>query len=96
MKREQGKHSTNIRSQIANLFELPREIVLNLPVISLIGNEELSIENYKSVVEYSDEAVRISTSCGVLKVEGRKLNLKQMTSEAVTITGTLTNFEFII
>ncbi|MCL2674093.1 MAG: sporulation protein YqfC [Defluviitaleaceae bacterium] len=96
MKREQGKHNTNIRSQIANLFELPREIVLNLPLISVIGNEELIIENYKSVVEYSEEVVRISTSCGILKVEGRKLNLRRMTSEAVTITGTLTNFGFII
>jgi len=70
--------------------------VLNLPLISVIGNEELIIENYKSVVEYSEEVVRISTSCGILKVEGRKLNLRRMTSEAVTITGTLTNFGFII
>ena len=96
MKCEQGKHNIDIRSQIANLFELPREIVLNLPLISLIGNEELTIENYKSVVEYNEEAVRISTSCGILKVEGRKLNLRHMTSESVTITGTLLNFQFII
>jgi len=96
LKREQGTRNTNIRSQIANLFELPKEIVLNLPMISIIGNQELHIENYKSVVEYSEEVVRINTSAGVLKVEGRKLNLKHMTSEVVTITGTLTNLDFII
>ena len=96
MKREQGKRNTDIRSQIANLFELPKEIVLNLPLISVIGNQELNVENYKSVMEYSEEVVRINTSCGVLKVEGRKLILRHMTSEAVTITGILTDFQFII
>jgi len=96
LKREQGKRNTDIRSQIANLFELPKEIVLNLPLISVIGNQELNVENYKSVMEYSEEVVRINTSCGVLKVEGRKLILRHMTSEAVTITGILTDFQFII
>jgi len=96
LKREQGKRNTDIRGQIANLFELPKEIVLNLPLISVVGNQELNVENYKSVMEYSEEIVRINTSCGVLKVEGRKLVLRHMTSEVVTISGTLTDFQFII
>jgi len=84
------------RSKISNLFELPKEIVMDLPLITMIGSQELSIENYKSLVEYSDTLVRVNTSSGIFKIEGRKLSLKHLTSESVTITGILTNFGYII
>ena len=85
-----------IRSKISTLFELPKEIVMDLPLITMIGSRELNIENYKSLVEYSDSLVRVSTNSGIFKIEGRKLTLKQLTSESVTITGILTNLGYII
>ena len=103
MKRDRDKrgdsshaYDTGIRHKISSLFELPKEIVMNLPLITLIGSQELSIENYRSLVEYSDTLVRISTSAGMFKVEGRQICLKQLTSESVTITGSLTLFGYIL
>ena len=89
-------HETGIRHKIASLFELPKEIVMNLPLITMIGGQELSVENYKSLVEYSDTLVRINTSAGIFKIEGQRLILRHLTSESVTITGILTNFSYII
>ena len=87
---------TGFRHRISSLFELPKEIVLNLPLVNVVGNQELTVENYKSLVEYSSVVVRINTSCGVLKVEGRGLVLKHLTAESVTISGALANFGYLI
>jgi len=84
-----------LRARVAALFELPQEIVLDLPLISVIGQSELRVENYKSLLEYSDTHIRVNTGSGVLKIEGRKLTLKQLTSESVTVTGVLVNFGYI-
>jgi sporulation protein YqfC len=84
-----------VKRKITAALALPKEIVLNLPLISMYGSEELDIENYKGVVEYTDEKIRINTTAGIIKIEGRKLLLKQVTSENISITGTIVSMEFM-
>ncbi|NDO47399.1 sporulation protein YqfC [Clostridium sp. ASF356] len=69
--------------------------MLNLPLISLTGKEELIIENYKGIVEYGDEVMRVNTAIGVLRIEGKGLLLKQLTSECIVVTGTIKGVLFL-
>ena len=46
------------RRNMTEALELPKEILLHLPLISFIGQEEVTIENYKGILEYSEETVR--------------------------------------
>lgn len=85
-----------IRNKITSAFDLPKEITLNLPLISMIGKEEVTIENYKGLIEYSDERIRFNTSCGVVKIEGKNLFLKKITTEYILITGSITNLEYLL
>jgi len=85
-----------IRTKLTDMLELPKEVILNLPLISIIGSEEISIENYKGIVEYTSERIRINTSCGVLKIEGRNMILKQITSENMLIKGNILKFEYLV
>ena len=77
----------SMKSRLSGMLELPKEIMLNLPLVTVIGSEEVTIENYKSVIEYSQTRIRVNTSSGIFKIEGKNLTLKQITSEAVVITG---------
>lgn len=86
----------SIKKTFATMLELPTEILLNLPLITIIGNEQLSIENYKGVIEYTEEKIRLNTSCGILKVEGKKLFLKEITAESIEVTGKIIKFEYLI
>jgi len=84
-----------VKREVTAALELPKEIVLNLPLITLYGNEELNLENYKGVVEYTNERIRIGTSKGILKIEGRNLLLKQVTSENISVTGGILRIEYM-
>lgn len=85
-----------LKRNVTEALELPKEVILNLPLVSLIGREELCIENYKGVIEYSEERIRVNTGVGVLKIEGKNLFLRHITSESITITGGITKFEFVV
>ena len=85
----------NIKKKLVNTLELPKEIIFNLPLVTVIGNEEINIENYKGVIEYSPEKIRINTECGVLKINGEKLSFKQITSENIIVTGVIQKLEYI-
>ncbi len=89
-------NTRHIKKTITSMFELPKEIVFNLPLINVIGNEEINIENYKGIIEYNLERVRINTSCGIIKIEGKKLLLKQITAENISVTGSISKFEYIL
>lgn len=83
------------RKSMTEALELPKEILLNLPLISFIGQEEVTIENYKGILEYSEETVRIGTAAGILRLTGQGLCLKQLSAECMVVTGRVERMEFL-
>ena len=79
------------RRNMTEALELPKEILLHLP----LGQEEVTIENYKGILEYSEETVRIGTAAGVLRLEGQGLCLKQLSAECMVVTGRVEKMEFL-
>jgi len=84
-----------LRKNMTEALELPKEIMLNLPLISLVGREEMTIENYKGILEYGEETVRIGTAAGVLRLTGKGLCLKQLSAECMVVTGKIENLCFL-
>lgn len=96
MKKKDILSKKKIKSIFTTALELPKEVILNLPLITLVGSEEMNIENYKGIVEYSEEKIRINTTSGVIKIEGKKLNIKQLTAEQVCINGLISKLEYLL
>ena len=86
----------NLREQVAKGLDIPTEVMSNVPVIKLSGNEEISIENFISLVEYTPQKVRLNTRCGLLIIDGVALEAKSMTAERMLIKGTILQVAFAI
>ncbi|MBA1337180.1 MAG: hypothetical protein HPY66_3616 [Firmicutes bacterium] len=89
------KRAEHIKKGIADLLELPRDVVLDLPKTTLVGNLQLYIENHKGIIEYSSSIVRVNTKTGILVVTGRKLVIKTIVLEEIIITGEIDRVEFV-
>ena len=76
------------------ILELPREVVSNVPKITLTGFDELIIENFKGILEYEDFFVRIETYIGRVNVNGFNLKLNQMNDEDILVSGHIENIAF--
>ncbi|MBS4536898.1 sporulation protein YqfC [Clostridium sp. D2Q-11] len=90
-----SKKIDNLKNNLADALELPKEIVLDLPKITMIGNIQLYIENHKGIVEYSKERIRINSKIGIIRIIGKKMIIKNIVSEEVVITGEIINIEFM-
>ena len=77
----------NIKEKITNALALPKEVALDLPIVLATGRGELSIENYKNLIEFTDTAIRIRTRDGTIAITGERLILKQITTESLLIKG---------
>lgn len=81
-------------NRINDILELPEEIVSNKPKLTIVGFNELLIENYKSILEYEDFFVKINTHIGAVNINGFNLRLKEMTGDDIMVIGTIDSIDF--
>ena len=79
----------NTRNKLEKLLEIPIEVTTNIPKITLIGFNQLMIENYMGVIEYEEYLVKINSSIGIIIIEGNKMNLNQINENDVLISGVI-------
>jgi len=94
-KKEEKEPKVNLKEKVTEILELPKEIVLDVPKITIIGATNLVLENYKGIIEYSEGCVRVNTSIGIVRITGRRLSIKEITSEDIMVDGDLEAFEFL-
>lgn len=83
-----------IPNKINRILEIPQEVVSNIPKITVVGFEQMIIENYKAILEYQDFYIRLSTEIGILNINGFNLNLKEMTTDDLQISGKIDSIDF--
>jgi sporulation protein YqfC len=83
------------KEKMAEFFALPKEITLNLPLVTWVGRGELDIENYKGIVAYSETALRVKTKAGTLVAEGKRLELKQISAENLLLKGDIERVYYV-
>jgi len=85
-----------LRERFMDAFDIPKEVVMDLPVISLTGNREISVENFSGLIEYTRQKIRLNTKSGILVIEGIELEAKNMTAERICVKGNILHISFIV
>jgi len=89
------KKLQEVKSTVSEMFELPKEITLNMPKLNLIGDSQMLVENHRGIIEYTPNLIRVNSTVGVIKVQGDQLNLRNIAAEDIMITGKIKSIEFI-
>lgn len=84
----------SMQSRLERALEIPKEISSNEPKITIMGFNEMLIENYKGILEYQEFYIRINTYLGIININGFNLNLTEMTSDDIMITGKIETVDF--
>ncbi len=87
------RNKTPLREKIADAMELPKEIALSMPRISLLAGKEATVENYKGVIELGRETIRLYTSAGIVTLCGEEMDVTEITDEDITISGIIRKIE---
>jgi sporulation protein YqfC len=91
--KQQGRKK--VREKFAEITNLPKEIILNIPKITIVGNRDMIIENYKGIVEYESGRIKLNTGAGIIEITGKELVISEITSEDAIISGSINSLEFI-
>lgn len=86
---------SNLPQKLAEIIQLPKDLVYREPVLTMIGQKEVCIENYKSVRYYTETCIILMTKHGELRLEGDKLSIESYNNEEINITGMICRLEFV-
>ena len=67
---------------------------VSLPILTLIGNKEMYIENIKAIMEYDDENIRVLTRRGQVCVRGEHLDIGYLDNDEISIKGRIAEITF--
>ena len=83
-----------INKMIQNL-DLPQDLFLGYPNISLNGNTEVYISNHRGLLSYDEDNINVLTKENQLQIKGRGLSIFAYTKDELTIRGYIRSLEFL-
>ena len=63
-------------------------------IITVTGRNDLMVENYKGILEYHQDKIRLSLKQGQVEIAGDQLKIEYYTSEDMRITGRIDRVEY--
>lgn len=81
---EEMEHPMEI---ISRKLGLPADILAGAPIITSIGRNELVVENYKNIIEYNGNIIKVQTKLCRIMIEGVNLNIIYFNNDEMKITG---------
>lgn len=76
-----------MKEKLVKKLNVPRDVALGDMIITIIGTSEVTIENYKGIIEYTKESVIIQGKHSTLSLTGKDFLIEYFTNDDMKIEG---------
>lgn len=76
-----------LKEGLVESLELPKDLMYGAVLVSITGRQEMLIENYRGILEYTGNHISLQTKTCRLVIRGKNLNISYYTNEEMKITG---------
>lgn len=81
--------------QLLDRSNLTEENIPGNPIVELLGESRVLIENHRGITEYGLSRICVQVNYGFLCVIGGNLKLRHVTKHKLLITGEICNIEVV-
>lgn len=89
------KWGQKVRRMLTNTIDLPQDVMMNLPRITMIGQIHIYIENHRGLVSFSEQEVRLQLEQGQLSIMGEGLIIKTILPEEILLEGVIGSVNYL-
>ncbi len=68
-------------------LKLPKDSFLGASIVTLTGNTDVFVENYKGIIEYTSQMILLQGKTCKIQICGKRLNIVYYTNEDMKISG---------
>ena len=78
-----------LRQELSEILELPLDVSLDLPKVTIVGDLGVLIQNHRGLILYSPERIVIGVGKGQIAILGQSLEIEEVSKEDMIVRGTL-------
>ncbi len=90
-----NKNRKQLTNKFVHTLDLPQDLFLGLPNISLCGNTEIYISNHHGILSYDENLACVLVKDYQIQIIGTGLYLSSYTKDDLTIRGYIRSLEFV-
>ena len=83
-----------LSGKISGVLNLSEDILAKAPVVTSFGRYRVCIENYRSILEYQEEQIRIQTKTGKIRIAGKRLGIAYYREDCMCVVGEIHSIEY--
>lgn len=89
------KKLEQMKSWLTKQIDLPVDVLMDLPRITLVGQVHIYIENHRGLLVFSDKEVRLLLKNGQLLIKGQSFVIKTILPEELLLEGIIEQVTFL-
>ncbi|PGY13780.1 sporulation protein YqfC [Bacillus sp. AFS031507] len=81
------KWGQRVRNWMAEKMDLPQDVMMDLPRITMVGQIHVYIENHRGLLVFTDKELRLLLKQGQLLIKGKSFVIKTILPEEILLEG---------
>lgn len=87
-RKQTGKQKLERKKEmIVESLKLPKDSMLGASIVTVTGNSEAFVENYRGILEYSSECIVLQGKTCQINIIGKRMTIDYYTNEDMKISG---------
>lgn len=82
------------KKAVVSALGLPEDVFIGEMILTFMGGHEVTVENYRSIVFYTDTVLKLQGKTTRLTVTGKRLAIEYYDKEQLKLTGQIKSAEF--
>lgn len=82
------------KKAVVSALNLPEDVFFGEMLLSFVGSHEVTVENYRSIVFYTDTVLKLQGKHTRLTITGKRLMIEYYDKEQLKLTGHIKCAEF--
>ena len=76
-----------VKEDLSEKLDLPRDIILDLPKITITGDRDINIENHKGIIIFDEDKVKINSKIGSITIYGSDFEVLFLGGKTLSLRG---------
>lgn len=86
-KNPQSAKRNSYLENLSGRYHLPDDVLLGSSSVEIIGVKSIRVENYKGIIEYTQQRIKLQIQEGKLTIEGERMQIDYCTDVELHISG---------
>ena len=83
-----------VKEAFAEKLEIPRDVIMNIPKITLTGNSDMLIENHKGIIAFHEKMIQVNSKVGSIIIEGEGLEIVYIGGVTLALRGRINKISY--